>query len=100
MSALAYDVRLGNVTYNGSSYRPTNLYGQANFKLIPTHNPLYHTNYDTDVTSLSVQYRHNRNPFFGSVGFTVSGVTISFDLSDLTDSAATSTNVEYSTTKS
>ena len=96
LSALAYNVQLGRIVDDTFSYPPTKLYGSSNFNLIPAHNPTYYAP-NHSVTSVTAQYRHNRNPFIGCIGFNIQGVFISFNTSVFTDTVADSANIEYST---
>lgn len=83
----------------GQGVVPTELYGLALFELIPQTNPMYSikeaTTSDYMTTSINAQYRHNGNPFAASVGLSVSGVSISFNLDSLTYTTATSVNLYY-----
>lgn len=98
---LGYDVLLkSRVEADGKGYTTKELSGSATFCLYPKENPMYNRGNAAAAsytTAINMQYRHNRNPFAGSVGFTVVGFTVGFDLSAFTDTATTrSLNVFYS----
>ena len=79
-------------------YTTIQLQGVAYFELIPKNNPTYDVaSSDTDysTTVINAQYRHNGNPFAGSVGLSSNGVSISFNLDSLTYTTARATNIYY-----
>lgn len=94
---LGFDVSLKSEMFQDDAAFLTELKGGASFYLLPSQNPMYQgTGSDGYyTTSVNAQYRHNRNPFVGSVGFSVSGLTVGFDLSTFTDTVANGCNINY-----
>ncbi|MDE5897084.1 MAG: hypothetical protein K2H43_04650, partial [Clostridia bacterium] len=93
---IGFDVPLGSIASNISYLK--SFEGSTAFELIPVSNSTYFprdsvTDYYT--TSFNAIYRHNRNLIFGSVGFTVKGVGLSFNLGTSTDDAAVAANLRY-----
>ncbi len=94
---LGYDTELAYLLAHGQQPKPQNCFGRASFVLLPRVNPMYEKSTGNFLTtSINAQYRHNRNPFVGSVGFSIKGVSVNFDLSFLTDTTTQSTNIFYS----
>lgn len=90
-----YEIKLTPSELGGTIIK---IAGACSFSLYPRSNPFYEANTNSSsyyTTAINAQYRHNRNPFVGSVGLSVKGASINFDLSTFTDTASVSTNVIY-----
>ena len=94
---LGFDVSLKSEIFQDDVAFLTELKGEVSFYLLPSQNPMYQgTGSDGYyTTSVNAQYRHNRNPFVGSVSFSVSGLIVGFDLSAFTDTVANGCNINY-----
>lgn len=93
---LGFDVSLNAALFQDEASRVSAMRGGASFSLLPSQNPMYQGNTGSYyTTSVIAQYRHNRNPFVGSVGFSVSGFSVGFDLSMFTDTVANGCNINY-----
>lgn len=66
--------------------------GSAYFTLLPKQNIYYGKD---KVSSINVEYVHNKNSILGTVGFSYSGVSVVVNLSGLKDSVATAANFRY-----
>lgn len=88
------------MSYTGGVSGECNLQklGRAWFTLIPTANPTYMVDSSfsiKNVTSISVNYVHDKTPFFGSIGFSYAGLGVSINPPALNDSQSTTANVYY-----
>ena len=73
-------------------------YGIATFELFPTKNPIYKafsSDPNSQVTSINVNYVHDRTPVIGSVSFSKAGFGVSINAPAINDSSSTTANVYY-----
>lgn len=95
---LGYEMALNTPETQDEMISLSGIKGSISFYLGPTQNPIYPAHEDTDShreTTINAQYRHNRNPFVLSIGFSTSGPSISFATSFATDTVASSQTIFY-----
>lgn len=69
--------------------------GSTQFSLLPAHSNMY-LDSPNNVTSINVEYVHNKTPIFSSVWLSYNGLGVSITLPAMNDSVAKALNFSYS----